>query len=113
MQPLSGLALGKPAKNKKKGTATIAVTLPQPAAGALALTGKGLKTQTVPVTAKPAIELSVIAKGGAAKKLRKKGKLKVKFEVTYAPAGGSARSTRSGSATLVFKHRKHHRHPKR
>ena len=33
VQPLSGLALGKPAKNKKKGTATIAVTLPQPAAG--------------------------------------------------------------------------------
>ena len=99
------MKLGKLSKNKKKGTAKLSVTLPQPAAGALVLKGKGLKKQTVSVGAKPTIKLSVIAKGGKAKKLRKKGKLKVSFEVTYTPAG-NVPATAKRSVKLV---RKHHR----
>jgi hypothetical protein len=108
LQPASALTLGKLSKNKKKGTATLRVTLPQPAAGVLVLKGKGLKRQTVAVGTKPTIKLSIVTKGGSAKKLRKKGKLKVSFEVTYTPAG-NVPATAKRSVKLVRKHRHKHR----
>lgn len=108
LQPASALTLGKLSKNKKKGTATLSVTLPQPAAGALVLKGKGLKKQTVAVGAKPTIKLSIVTKGGSAKKLRKKAKLKVSCEVTYMPAG-NVPATAKRSVKLVRKQRHKHR----
>ena len=69
------------------------------------LSGKGLKKQTKAVTGQASIKLTVATKGGAAKSLRKKGKKKVKLEVTYTPTGNTA-ATKSRSTKLVRKHRK-------
>ena len=105
LQPSNAFKLGKLKKNKKKGTAKLTVTLPQPSAGTLVLSGKGLKKQTKAVTGQASIKLSVATKGGAAKSLRKKGKKKVKLEVSYTPTGNTA-ATKSRSTKLVRKHKK-------
>jgi hypothetical protein len=102
LQPSNALKLGKLKKNKKKGTATLTVTLPQPSAGTLVLNGSGLKKQTKAVAGEASIKLTVATKGGAAKSLRKKGKRKVKLEVTYTPTGNTA-ATKSRSTTLKRK----------
>jgi hypothetical protein len=112
LQPASSLKLGKLAKNKKKGTAKVTVSLPTPSAGTLTLTGKGLKKQTKAITGQASIKLTIATKGGAAKSLRKKGKRKVTYEVAYAPTGNAA-ATRSKSVTLVLKSGKKQRKKKR
>jgi hypothetical protein len=109
LQPSNAFTLGKLTRNKKKGTATLAVILPQPSAGTLALSGKGLTTQTLAIAGQTEVKLKVaIASKNLRKALRKKGKRKVGINVTYAPTGNSA-ATQSRKAKLVRKHRKRHR----
>jgi hypothetical protein len=106
VQPSNAFTLGKFAKNKKKGTATLAVTLPAPSAGTLTLSGKGLKTQTLAITGQTEVKLKVAAKSKAVKKaLRKKGKRKVQIDVAYAPTG-NAPATQSRKAKLIKKKKK-------
>ena len=103
LQPSNAFSLGKLTRNKKKGTATLAVLLPQPSAGTLTLTGKGLKTQTLQIAGESEVKVKVAAKSKAIKKaLRRRGKRKVGINVTYAPTGNSA-ATQSRKAKLVKK----------
>jgi hypothetical protein len=81
---LRSFSFGKAKKNKKKGTAKLTVTVPGP--GALKLR----KTESVKGAKKRAEEkgkekLPVRAKGEKKKTLQRKGKAKVKAEVTYTP----------------------------
>jgi hypothetical protein len=101
-QPSNAFTLGKLTKNKKKGTATLVVKLPQPSAGVLTLAGKGLKKQSKKVTGQTQVKLKIIGKGKVRKALKKKGKRKVKAKVTYAPTGNSA-ATKSRKTKLVKK----------
>jgi hypothetical protein len=80
---------GKPAKNKKKGTAELPVTVPCAGDVELAKTKK-VKADEETAEAEGDVELLVKAKGKAKKRLNKKGKAKVKAEVTYTPTGGEA-----------------------
>src|SRR4029079_4051128 len=107
--PSNAFELGKTKLNKKKGTATIAVSVP--AAGDLTLTGKNVAPQKTsgrellgssslrPVAAGTS-ELKVKAKGKAKRKLKSKGKVKVKATITFTPNGGAA-SVQSRSVKLV------------
>jgi hypothetical protein len=72
--------------NRKKGTATLTVSVGGP--GKLTLTGKKTKRQSKAVSAAGKVKLLVKAKGKAATALRKHGKAKVKFTVAYTPTGG-------------------------
>ncbi|MGH2990927.1 MAG: hypothetical protein ACRDMA_13915 [Solirubrobacterales bacterium] len=85
--------LGKPDKNKRKGTAKLTVTVPCP--GELVLEGKKVKAVTVDVEATAAgaqdqieVKLKVKAKGKAKRKLKRSGRAKVKMDLTYTPTGG-------------------------
>jgi hypothetical protein len=110
-QPSNALVLGKLTKNKKKGTATLAVSLPAPSVGVLTLGGKGLKTQTATISGETEVKLQVLPASKAVKKaLRKKGKRKVQIEATYTPTGNSA-ATQTRKATLVKKKKKKRRKP--
>ena len=92
-KPLNGFSFGKVKDNRKKGTATVAVSVPGP--GALTLAGKGVKpdlraggaTASVAVGAAGTVQLPVKPQHMLRKKLRKKGKIKVKVSVTYKPSG--------------------------
>jgi hypothetical protein len=115
LQPANALSLGKLKKNKKKGTATLIVNLPQPSVGSVTLNGNGLKSQTIAITGQAQVKLKVVGKGKVKKALKKKGKRKVKIEVTYTPTGNTA-ATVSKKTKLVRKHKKKqkkHGHKKR
>lgn len=77
----------KAALNRKKGTATLTVSVGGP--GRLTLTGKKTKRQSKTASAAGKVKLLVKAKGKAAKALRNQGKAKVKFTVAYTPTAGS------------------------
>jgi hypothetical protein len=88
--PANTITLGKPERNKKKGTATLAVTVPNP--GEIVLSGKGVKTAGAASIAKtvPAgvVTLLIKAKGKKQKTLNETGTVKVNPKITYTPTAG-------------------------
>jgi hypothetical protein len=96
--PDNTFSLGGTTRNKKKGTATVTVNVPNP--GELSLSGKGIKTRaatSIPSAGKA--ELRVMAKGRTIRKLRESGKARVTARITYTPTGGDP-STRSMALKL-------------
>jgi streptogramin lyase len=91
--------LGKAKKNKKKGTAKQAVTVPCPGEVALAKTKK-VKADKETAGGAGDVKLLVKPKGKAKDKLQDKGKAKVGLEITYTPTGGTP-STQSDKLKLV------------
>ena len=76
------------ALNKKKGTATL--TLSVPGAGTLTATGNGLKKATGKPTAVGATKLKLKALGKAKRKLDEEGTIKLKLSLRWAPTGNTA-----------------------
>jgi len=102
----NAFTLGATAANKKNGTATITINLPNP--GELTASGNGVRVASgrgaeisKSVPAGPA-QLQIKAKGKKKKTLNDTGKVKLRLAITYTPTGGDA-STQS----LKVKLRKH------
>ena len=98
--PSNDFTLGKPKLNKRKGTATIAATVPGP--GNLLLSGKGLRKRTKTAKGAGRVKLTVKGTSKTVKKLKRKGKARVKAKVTYTPTDGTA-NTESKKLTLKLK----------
>jgi len=106
LQPSSDFKVGKAKRNKKKGTARVTVTLPQPAVGSLRLAGKAVRGRTVTIDGqKTKLVFTIKAKGKALKKLRRKGKRTVGFSFTYSPTGNAAATNIFRVKLLKKKHR--------
>jgi hypothetical protein len=92
----NAFTVGQRVLNRKKGTATVPVTVPND--GTLTLQGKGVKRLSGPASGSVAIgeagtvNLLVKAKGKKKRKLSDKGKVKVKVTITYTPTGLNAAS---------------------
>jgi hypothetical protein len=91
VKPSNAFTLGDLKRNKRKGTATLTVTVPYP--GELTGSGQGVKVAGAAVISKtvPAagpVNLKVRAKGRKKQKLNETGKVKVKPKITYTPRGG-------------------------
>jgi hypothetical protein len=71
-----------------------------PGPGTLTLSGKALVAKQATASAAGTIQLTVKAKGKAAKKLKKKGKLKAGAVVTFTPTGGDP-SAQTRSLKLI------------
>jgi hypothetical protein len=89
-------------RNKKKGTATLTVTVAH--AGELTGAGKGVTVANAAVISKTvsapgSVQLLIKAKGKKKKKLNSTGKVKVKPKITYTPTGGEP-GTRSVKVKL-------------
>jgi hypothetical protein len=91
--PSNSFTLGKAKLNKKKGTATLTVDVPNP--GELTGSGKGVKVASAAgavtsktVTAPGKVKLTIKAKGKKKGTLNETGKVKVKPKITYTPTGG-------------------------
>jgi hypothetical protein len=83
----SEFGFGEVDKNRKKGTAKLAVEVPQ--AGALELDQtKKVKGATADAACNGEVSLPVKARGKTKRKLKRKGKAKVKAKVTFEPTGG-------------------------
>jgi hypothetical protein len=92
INPTSTFTLGAITHNKKTGTATIAVNVPNP--GELTGSGRSVKVANAAVTSKQVrapgrVRLLIKAKGRKKRKLNSTGKVKVRPEITYTPTGGS------------------------
>ncbi len=103
INPTSTFTLGAITHNKKTGTATIAVKVPNP--GELTGSGRGVKVANAAVTSEQVhapgmVKLLIKAKGKKKRKLNSTGKVKVRPEITYTPIGGSA-STQSMKVMLT------------
>ncbi len=104
IEPTSTVTFGTVTRNKKKGTATLTITLPN--AGQLAYSGTGVGIAgPASVGAPGAIQLTLSATGKKRKKLKKKGKVTVAPVLTFTPSNGSA-ATSSTSVKLVKKRKK-------
>jgi hypothetical protein len=110
--PSNQFSFGKLKRDKKKGTAKLAVDLPGP--GALELEGGGVKSQRPAVRRTPAakpvgnagtVQLKIKPTGKTKKKLKRKGKAKVSVDVTFTPTGGTA-ATQSKKLKLKRKRKR-------
>jgi hypothetical protein len=97
LDPTNTLTFGQVVRNKKKGTATLTVDVPNP--GQLDYSGTGIKiaeTAAVKtVTAAGPVNFKIKATGKKKKKLNQKGKVKVQPQFTFIPTGGTARTQSS------------------
>jgi hypothetical protein len=85
--PFNSLDVGKTKLNKKKGTATLNLTVPNP--GTLTASGHGVRASTGQVAA-GTLGLVIKASGKKRKALKAKGKVKLNPVVTYTPTFGEA-----------------------
>jgi PKD domain len=80
--------IGKLKRNRRKGTATLLITVPEP--GTLTVNGRWVKRvrkRVRPGTAR--IPLRAVGKG--LRRLRARGRLRVRLRIAYAPVGGDVR----------------------
>ncbi len=92
LQPTNAITLGATTLNKKKGTATVNLTLPNP--GDLTASGNGVNAASAghaviskAVAAGPA-QLLIKAKGKKRKALNQTGKVKLNVAITFTPTNG-------------------------
>jgi YVTN family beta-propeller protein len=98
--------LGKLKRNRRAGTAILAVQVPE--SGRLTLTGRGVKKQRPASIAraskvahhKGTVRLRIKAKGKARRKLTKTGKVRVKVKISFVGANGD-RNTQTRKLKLV------------
>ena len=86
LAPSNTVALGATALNKKKGTATLSLTLPN--SGNLAASGSGAQVTSTGAVSAGAVQLLVSATGKQRKKLNAKGKVTLNVALTFTPANG-------------------------
>jgi hypothetical protein len=104
----NSFTVGAVARNKKKGTATVTVTLPN--AGELVLSGNGVKAAagaraSATVAAPGDVQVVIQAQGKKKRKLVKTGKVKLSATLTYTPTGGDP-SSQPVTVTLKKKNKK-------
>ena len=91
--------VGPPKLDERHGTAKVDVEVP--AAGQLALEGKGVRAVVRDVGRAGHLRLKVVATGAKAKKLESRGSVPVKIKISYAPERGG--TAEPDSETLKFR----------
>jgi hypothetical protein len=110
LQPAPELRLGKLTR-RRSGIALLAVTVPEPVAGTLTLSGAGLKTVSTAVAGETAT-LKVQTTGKARRALRLRGRRRVQIQVTYTPSAGAPVSA-VRKAVLIQRRKPHKAHKRR
>jgi len=95
IKPSNTFTLGAITRNKKKGTATVTVTVPN--SGELTGSVNGAKVASARAVTSKSVgagqaQLLVNAKGKKKRKLNETGKVKLKIAITYTPTGGDPNS---------------------
>ncbi len=83
--------------NRRKGTATLTVIVPEP--GSLKATGRGVRKARAATATGGSLKLRLRASRKGLKRLRTKGKLKARLRIAYSPVGGDT-SVRHRKVTL-------------
>jgi hypothetical protein len=85
-------------RNRGRGTAILAVSVPGP--GGLALSGQGIKRTARHVAEAGGAKLRIAPKGKLKRRLARRGEAKAEVEVTFKPEGGRA-ATKSRQIRLI------------
>jgi dienelactone hydrolase len=99
--PPSDFWLGKVARDKQAGTASIEIDLS--GAGKLELSGPGVRSQSSEAAAAGTVEVAIKASGKAKQALNRKGHVKVKLTFTFTASGG-APATKTDTVALIKTH---------
>jgi hypothetical protein len=84
--PSNAFTITSIVRHRRNGTATLTIDLPNP--GVATVGGKGLKRRHVSTAVKTQVTLKAATVGKSARKLARKGHLKVRVVVTFSPIGG-------------------------
>jgi hypothetical protein len=98
LAPNNAFTITSIVRHRRNGTATLTIDLPNP--GVATIGGKGLKRRHVSTAVKTQATLNAATIGKSARKLARKGHLKVRVVVTFSPTGGDP-STQSVPLKLV------------
>jgi Ca2+-binding RTX toxin-like protein len=98
-EPSNEFGFGKVKRSKKKGTAKLTVIVPGPGELDLAKTKK-VKPQDERAEVEGEVKLAIKPRRSSKRRLREKGKAKVRAEVTYTPDGGEP-NTQSKKLKLI------------
>ena len=93
VSPSNAFNIGATARNKKRGTATLRLTIPNP--GELTVSGNGVKSagaSTSRAVVPGPVSLLIKAKGKKKRKLNRTGKVSLAAKISFAPTGGSPRT---------------------
>ncbi|HEX6229037.1 MAG TPA: hypothetical protein VFZ41_06185 [Solirubrobacterales bacterium] len=90
LPPSNRIRLGKPKRNKRRGTAKVPVTVFGP--GTLVLSGKGVIWQIRRPAVAGTVKMMVRSEGKKKKQLNATGRVKVKARFTFRPTGGTPNS---------------------
>jgi hypothetical protein len=101
--PSNVFTFGKVVLNKRRGTATIEIFLPD--AGKLVLSGAGVKSVSKSVHGKTKVTLTLRLSTKAAKQLKRSHRRKTKITVKFTPTGGVTRTAHK-TVTLVLNAKK-------
>jgi hypothetical protein len=101
--PSNVFTFGKVVLNKRRGTATIEIFLPD--AGKLVLSGAGVKSVSKSVKGKTKVTLTLRLSGKAAKQLKISHRRKTKITVKFTSTGGVTRTVHK-TVTLVLNAKK-------
>jgi dipeptidyl aminopeptidase/acylaminoacyl peptidase len=101
VRPDNMFSFSKVKKNVKKGSAKLSVKVPGPGELEVAKSNK-LKRTSKRASSKGSVKLKIASRGKGKKKLKEKGGLKVRADVSYRPDGGSSR-TKTKKLTLKLK----------
>jgi hypothetical protein len=93
VEPTNAFTIGQTTRNKKKGTATVALQVPNP--GSVTLVSNGSTSNQI--VSPGEVKLAIKAIGKKRKKLNRKGKASLPISISYVPAGGAV----SSQATTV------------
>jgi hypothetical protein len=97
-KPPNLFSFGKLKRNRKKGTAKLAVSVP--GAGTLTLSGKGVGKATRAVSSAGSVKLLIDAKGKRERALERRGTVKLTVKVTFTPTGGDP-ATQTKTVKLI------------
>jgi hypothetical protein len=86
------ISIGKLSRNRRLGTATLLVTVPEP--GTLVVTGKGIKKATLRTAKGGTLKVPIKPSAKGRKGLNERGKLKSKLRIAYSPVGGDTNAVR-------------------
>lgn len=98
--PSDDFTIGKLARNRRRGTATVGVSVPGP--GTLVLSGKEVRRVSKQVERAGTVKLSVAAHGRALARLSKGGEVRSLVSIAFTPVGGSP-LVKKRTVTLIEK----------
>ncbi|HEX6228957.1 MAG TPA: PKD domain-containing protein, partial [Solirubrobacterales bacterium] len=101
ISPSYEFRIGKHKRNRKRGTVLLTVHISGP--GRVTVAGRLVKRRQRRRASAGPVRVPVIAKGRALKRLRKKGKARVRIRVSFRPDGGDHAATRRRLVVLIKK----------